>query len=614
MSFWESDDIMVTAEDIKKLREATKANGGIAPDEAVRAVTNKISSVAKERNSIEYKTAQLPDFREYVQKGRDIYNIQHTGHMAVTQGEADTYSYLLGKEGKKSADKYLKSIQKKMNERSAADEAAKIRAMSDASKAKAIGYNMLGGVLGGIGLAANAAQAAKNKITGRNDAADVNSPSYFGARAQNISEDSLTEGQNGVERFLTTTALSMGQNLTQRAVTGNNKAAGLALMAANAAGRKSYENAQKGIDAGTGMKSALVAGAIEAASENMAWGSLDKILGAGFASGKDIGKNILKQAISEGGEEAAAEVLGNLSDIAQLGDASDFAIYKKSLTDNGMSEAKANTLAIAKFFGANTAIAAAGGALSGGVFGAGGSFVGGRTVTQTGAQIRSQEGANAQIDADVARARSGAYGKAVQSAADDYMKGKNSTAELSDRQVGSLYALISEHDSDVYKKLERAQKTARAAQKAAKAMDNVQNTAAAVKDSMTASFDALVGRLKSGQTGTLQNAAAQTGTAQNTAAQTGTLQDTAAQTGTLQDTAAQTGTVQNTAAQTETQKLNVISSGVSARSIGFHIRDTLRRGDIQLSFPLIKHCCLQFFFIEHRLIDNPFCKERVFPA
>lgn len=84
---------------------------------------------------------------------------------------------------------------------------------------------------------------------------------------------------------------------------------------------------------------------------------------------KDIVKNKVKQMFTEGSEEVATDVANLISDGIINGDLSEFQLNKQKYIDSGMSEGEANGAAVADFF-KNLGMDFAGGALSGGVFGA----------------------------------------------------------------------------------------------------------------------------------------------------------------------------------------------------------------------------------------------------
>lgn len=160
------------------------------------------------------------------------------------------------------------------------------------------------------------------------------------------------EGTSGLDRLLTQTALSMGQNLPGIAanfipVVG--PAIGLGLMGAQAAGSRSYELTQQGVSPSEALSRGLVSGGIEALTEKIPLESLTKIIKG--TTGASFVKNLLKQMGIEATEESASYTANYLAD----------KIAKDPNAEWSTQELLEN---------------AAAGALSGGFFAAGGQAIG----------------------------------------------------------------------------------------------------------------------------------------------------------------------------------------------------------------------------------------------
>ena len=160
------------------------------------------------------------------------------------------------------------------------------------------------------------------------------------------------EGTSGLDRLLTQTAISMGQNLPGIAanfipVVG--PAIGLGLMGAQAAGSRSYELTQQGVSPSEALSRGLVSGGIEALTEKIPLDSLTKIIKG--TTGASFVKNLLKQMGIEATEESASYTANYLAD----------KIAKDPNAEWSTQELLEN---------------AAAGALSGGFFAAGGQAIG----------------------------------------------------------------------------------------------------------------------------------------------------------------------------------------------------------------------------------------------
>lgn len=185
-----------------------------------------------------------------------------------------------------------------------------------------------------------------------------------------------TEGMTGAERFLTDAMISTGQSLPGMAlgtIPGIGPALGLGVLGAQAAGSRAYELTQQGLTAGEALRGGLISGGIEILTEKLPLEHFAKIVSG--KSGRAAIKNILRQAGLEGTEEAVSYVGNYVADVAQNNPDAQFS-WAELLENAGM------------------------GAVSGGIFGVGGSLVGegrGRAaMPQIGdIQARTQEQAEA---------------------------------------------------------------------------------------------------------------------------------------------------------------------------------------------------------------------------
>ncbi|NCB04526.1 MAG: hypothetical protein EOM69_03280, partial [Clostridia bacterium] len=216
-------------------------------------------------------------------------------------------------------------------------------------------------------------QYAKNQTTGRNDPIDPNAPRMKGVWRTQATREGITDGMNEGAKFLTDTALSLGQYAMKLPM---GQFALLAL-GVEAAGSKAYDVTKRGGSAGEALLAGGMAGAIEALTEKMPLDMLFKISKAGARTAKEAIWNTLKQAGVEAGEEMVSELANNVVDLRVMGDRSEMERTVRDLMENeGMTRAQAENRAFEQFFVWNTLLAGAGGALSGGVMAGAGNVVG----------------------------------------------------------------------------------------------------------------------------------------------------------------------------------------------------------------------------------------------
>jgi len=91
---------------------------------------------------------------------------------------------------------------------------------------------------------------------------------------------------------------------------------------------------------------------------------------------KQAAKSFLKHTGTEAAEEAISEAAGNAADQIIMGNRSEYQRYIDELKAQGLSQSEAEGKALARFYAANPFMAGVGGAISGGILGAGAQAVG----------------------------------------------------------------------------------------------------------------------------------------------------------------------------------------------------------------------------------------------
>lgn len=157
-------------------------------------------------------------------------------------------------------------------------------------------------------------------------------------------QQNALQGLSGTQRFLAQNAMSMANNLAVLPAAALGPMAPALLMGAQAAGSRSHELMGQGASAGEAFLRGGISGGIEALTEKFSVGSLLDLVKTG---GKGVIANLLKQAGVEASEEMTSYTLNYLADKAAKDPNAQFSFAE--LLEQG-----------------------AGGALSGLVFGAGG--------------------------------------------------------------------------------------------------------------------------------------------------------------------------------------------------------------------------------------------------
>lgn len=246
----------------------------------------------------------------------------------------------------------------------------------------------------------------KNAATG--EVVDTNSP-FFGDRkfASDVREEVSSGIDNNLGKFAYNTGMSMGDSLASMALgsavgsaagaagvgastasaIGSN--AGTAIMGMGAYSDTLKEGIERGLTPSQAHLTALGAGLAEYGFEKISWGRLGDI-----AEGKvdaSFLKKVASQMLTEGGEEVGTDLTNTFIDNLVNGGASELMQQRRELVAQGYDEKTAEALVV-RNYAKQLGMSFAGGAVSGGVMGAGAS------VINTGRNIRANLAAAQNVD------------------------------------------------------------------------------------------------------------------------------------------------------------------------------------------------------------------------
>lgn len=345
---------------------------------------------------------QEPDFAEMVGAGKERDNIfdpiasyspldyLNKDKRAVIQGsqynftkmtdtEKDLYYYLNGKYGPQAAAKYIKTLGPELNRRNVED-------IQESASSLAKEHPVLGvGLDAGIAMAGSGAypvllaEQAYNNMMGRYDDIDPNDPLFGssvlgeGIRTGITNNEALSRviPNEGLRNFLVGTGLSMTENLA-RLPLGHY---GLAAAAGGSGLSGTREAVQRGGDNSQAIALGMANAAAEAFFEKFSLEGLEAMKAAPGKGVREFLKNVGKQAVTEGSEEVFTEIANSISDRAIMGELSQYHLAYETYKAQGMDEKTAKQQAFLDFM-KNVGEAGLGGALSGGVMGAGGQALG----------------------------------------------------------------------------------------------------------------------------------------------------------------------------------------------------------------------------------------------
>ena len=341
---------------------------------------NVFTGDAQARNTV--RDIQLLNRDESGEWAKDNFD---NAVLYMTPEQQDTMLYYAGTNQWDKASEYLDSIRYRLNQEEMQALTQRTREVSEANPLLGALTNISAGFLSPVAYGANAIQGIRNAITGENVPTDTNSDLFLGAQLSQASREGVSAagermpilgnievgGQN-LGSFAAGIGLDLGRVVSRLPF---GPAGALALSGAGAAGEQTLDILNRGGTQGQAALSGAASGLIEAATEKIGLDNLFSIFGRTGQQGlRSVLRSVARQAGIEASEEAISEVLNTVADTAIMRENS---TYERSIANymaQGMTREEATGAANRDVL-ANTAWAAAGGALSGGLMGGGASAV-----------------------------------------------------------------------------------------------------------------------------------------------------------------------------------------------------------------------------------------------
>lgn len=317
-------------------------------------------------------------------EGRETDEVDNTVNF-MTPEQRDTMLYYAGTNQWDKASEYLDSIRYRLNQQEMQALTQQTREVSEANPLLGVLTNISAGFLSPVAYGANAIQGIRNAITGENVPTDTNSDLFLGAQLSQASREGVSAagermpilgnievgGQN-LGSFAAGIGLDLGRVVSRLPF---GPAGALALSGAGAAGEQTLDILNRGGTQGQAALSGAASGLIEAATEKIGLDNLFSIFGRTGQQGlRSVLQSVARQAGIEASEEAISEVLNTVADTAIMRENSTYEQAISNYMAQGMTREEATGAANRDVL-ANTAWAAAGGALSGGLMGGGASAV-----------------------------------------------------------------------------------------------------------------------------------------------------------------------------------------------------------------------------------------------
>ena len=386
------------------------------------------------QGTITFAQAQAdPKYKEYVQKGsrnlkgysdgfigdlkaaakvRDTSAVPDLRSEYMDNDEKEMYNYLLGKYGTDTADEFEKGLEDTLSARLRHDETKTVRDASRRNVLAGVGYNVYGAMESPKGYVYAATKTGIDKTKEikdlmnagstdeyksileeykkRNTPVDLNDPAFSGNAIMNASNEGIKQAIGGtpVRDFAIDTGLSMAQSVSRMPLGALN-----VVMAGGSAATDAYvDAANRGATGDQALLQGAAQGTAEGVGENFSLGKLKGMKEVPGKGAKAVIKNLAKQAIAEGSEEGATEIMNTITDKMIMGNKSNYDTTVNYYISQGMSKEQAQMRAYEEI-AQNVGMAALGGATSGAIMGAGaqalGTFLQRGTMAQEYAEQRA---------------------------------------------------------------------------------------------------------------------------------------------------------------------------------------------------------------------------------
>lgn len=386
------------------------------------------------QGTITFAQAQAdPKYKEYVQKGsrnlkgysdgfigdlkaaakvRDTSAVPDLRSEYMDNDEKEMYNYLLGKYGTDTADEFEKGLEDTLSARLRHDETKTVRDASRRNVLAGVGYNVYGAMESPKGYVYAATKTGIDKTKEikdlmnagstdeyksileeykkRNTPVDLNDPAFSGNAIMNASNEGIKQAIGGtpVRDFAIDTGLSMAQSVSRMPLGALN-----VVMAGGSAATDAYvDAANRGATGDQALLQGAAQGTAEGVGENFSLGKLKGMKEVPGKGAKAVIKNLAKQAIAEGSEEGATEIMNTITDKMIMGNKSNYDTAVNYYISQGMSKEQAQ-MRVYEEIAQNVGMAALGGATSGAIMGAGaqalGTFLQRGTMAQEYAEQRA---------------------------------------------------------------------------------------------------------------------------------------------------------------------------------------------------------------------------------
>ena len=336
-----------------------------------------------EKNSQKPQTAENGEDMDYI-GGMVGGGIHQPGQMS--EDEVAIYNYLYNTQGAQAAKEFVDFLGTDLDARW---RLSKEQAAADYAKKDPVGASIGSVLLSPLKVGGYLMQVGDYLADGEIDQnATYNLASYqsnaIRSTVGGMIDDAAGSGfWGGAAKLGYDTTMSIGDFLLDTAISGGSKTLSLAIMGSGAATDTVIQAKDNGLSDGQAFWLGAIAGGAEIAMENI---GMDALFDAAFRKSKGTLMYILKNALSEGGEEVGTELINTIADTIIAGDKSQMQRAIDAYMAAGKPESEAFGLWI-RDKAVEIGVSFAGGAVSGGVMGGGMAAIDATQVNALAAKI-----------------------------------------------------------------------------------------------------------------------------------------------------------------------------------------------------------------------------------
>lgn len=366
----ERQQIMKEVDDLQKKHDILKQNEYyVKMDEAVSKVPEDMKYWLEKEAEYRQSAEAMNSPFDFIPAGTKLMDNKDEYAEAIRKVEQ------YAKENSQDIDLLKDYYTRKVNAEEAQVHAENMEALSD-NVFGAIGgsiYSVPANILGGVSsVGGTIGNFVSNLFSEDYVPVDRYSKMYRHSDTADLIRGNVAENLGDVGGFLYQSGMSMADSLAVLPLNAVAPGAGAALLGTAAASSSIRDTLDRGGTTGEALANGIFAGVAETIFEKVSLDSLFKLKNVN--SIKDAVTNIAKQSFTEGSEEFFTEISNRITDEIVMADKSAYNERVKELVLSGMSEEEAKKQSDTEFV-QQLATSFAGGALSGGVFGAGKSVI-----------------------------------------------------------------------------------------------------------------------------------------------------------------------------------------------------------------------------------------------